>query len=169
MGAGSHYHVEVVDYLEKLYRSTLSRKYSFKDVMEVGRGKFQADYVCDKAWIDVVHDEGWMKSLGKFIVYGNQIINEDKEFWLVFYAISLWDKEGGKGRYKDMSKPEFVTEKQKHYAFYLRTAQNALREVISNRVRVLDYESDGDSSTGRLYEIRLLPESGFKLVLFDAK
>ena len=157
MGKGSPFHQEIVDYLKVKYPNpqpnTFSLKYSFDNVENVGQGKFMADYVFDGAWVDAIHEEPWMESLGKFIVYGNQIMNEKREFWLIFYAKSLYPKHKKDGRYNKMTEPEFIQEQRRHYSFYKRIAKRVLIDSIKDRIRVFDYESSGAANSGHLVEI----------------
>jgi hypothetical protein len=148
-GKGSHYHQEMVKFLENKYGESLPKSYSGMDK------RFQADYVFKNAWVDVVYYEGWMESLGEFVVNGNQILNSSQEFWLIFYAKALVNHRIRKNRqYRGMSDQDFINKQREWYSFLKNFARNVLVKEIKGRVRVWDYESEGTFKTGRLVEIK---------------
>ena len=147
MGAGSQFHRDVVAFFEDRFGPSQPKHYTFDIIGRVGSRAFQSDYVgaepkCN-AWVDVVHDEGWMESLGKFIVYGNELNqanNREKEFWLVFYSRSLHKKYGGQRRFKHLDEDGFVVEQRKFYSFLKRSAFNVIDQTLCKRMRVFDYD-----------------------------
>jgi hypothetical protein len=145
-------HGEVLQYLKDTakFQPADQTVYNFDEMNILRKGSkrkndFKADYVYKNAWIDVIYYEGWMESLGKFIVYGNQILKDNKQFWIIFYAKGLIEDNHYSlkhSQFERMENDERLLRLREIYLTYKKIAENVLVEKLRDQLRVYDFDPD---------------------------
>jgi hypothetical protein len=89
-----------------------------------------------------------METLGKFIVYGNQLLKQPSstQFWLIWNRRPLYDKYGS----NFPSEPDFIKSQRLISRSFFQFAKQVIIESLHNRIYLYDFELGDPISKSRL-------------------